>query len=146
MIYHQSNAFLQDWLNSFHCWLNLFHSSFRSASTILGGVSRRNSQILKTEEEFFLHILSVLSQMRDSSLLPSSHNCFNCDNSFHPSEAIQESSQFDYPESTISGLFFLNFQLSFSKSYWCIIKVFSYQFVIYSFSYIKFPKVSSFIL
>ena len=23
MIYHQSNVFLQDWLNSFHRWLNL---------------------------------------------------------------------------------------------------------------------------
>ena len=29
--------------------------------------------------------------MRGSNLLPSSHNCFDCENSFHPSGAIQES-------------------------------------------------------
>ena len=30
MNYHQSYVFLQDLSNSFHCWLNLFHSSFQS--------------------------------------------------------------------------------------------------------------------
>ena len=44
-----------------------FYSSwFRSASTIHGGVSHHHSQILKTEEEFFLHIL--LHSLQDSWL------------------------------------------------------------------------------
>ena len=40
---------------------------------------------------------------------------FGCENSFHPSGAIQESFQFDYPESINSSLFILRFQLSFSN-------------------------------
>ena len=57
---------------------------------------------------------SILFKIRDSSLLPSSHNCFDHENSFLPSGAIQESSQF-YPESINSGLFIISFQLSFSN-------------------------------
>ena len=51
MSYHRSNAFLQDLSNSFHRWLNL---SIRhpGVSQQFGGVSRRNSQISMTEEEF----------------------------------------------------------------------------------------------
>ena len=70
---------------------------------------------------------------------------FDCENSFHPSGAIQESFQFDSPKAIISGLFILSFQLLFSKSYRCIIQIFYNQLVISSFSCIKFPQVSSFI-
>ena len=75
MNYHQSYVFLQDRLNSFHRWFNLsnFHPG---VSQQFDGVCHRHSQILKTKEEFFLHILSVLSKIRHSSLLPSSHSCF----------------------------------------------------------------------
>ena len=54
--------------------------------------------------------------MRGSNLLPSSHNCFECENYFHPSGAIQESFQFDSLELIISELFILSFQLSFLNS------------------------------
>ena len=60
---------------------------------------------LKTEEEFYLHILSVLSEIRGSSSRPSSLNCFDCVNYFHLSGAIQETSQFDYPEPIFEDLF-----------------------------------------
>ena len=43
------------------------------------------------------------------------------------------------------NLFILSFQLSFLKSYRCIIPIFSKLLVIYSFSCIKFSLVSSFI-
>ena len=59
---------------------------------------------------------------------------FDCENSFHPSRAIQESFQFDSLKAIISDLFILSFQLSFSKSYRCIIQVLSNQLVISSFS------------
>ena len=79
-------------------------------------VSRHHSRILKTEEEFSLHILSVLSEIRDSSLMPSSQNCFRCENSFQPSGVIQESFQLVPPKAIISeGLFILSIQLSFSN-------------------------------
>ena len=55
---------------------------------------------------------------------------FDCENSFHPSRAIQESLQFDSPEPIFSELFILSFQLSLSKSYWCIIRLFSNQVMI----------------
>ena len=92
---------------------------------------------------FFFQPCSILFKIRDSSLLPSSHNCFRCDNSFHPSGAIQESFQFDSLELIISELFILSFQLSFSKSYRCIAHIISIQFMISSFSS-KFSHVSSF--
>ena len=37
-------------------------------------------------------------KIHGSSFMPSSHNCFDCENSFHPSGAIQDSFQFDSPE------------------------------------------------
>ena len=40
------------------------------------------------EEEFFLQILSVLSEMRSSSLMPSSHNCFRSWEFFSPIRCI----------------------------------------------------------
>ena len=56
---------------------------------------------------------------------------FDCENSFHPSGAIQESFQFDSPKAIISeDLFVLNIQLSFSKSYRCIVQISSSQFMI----------------
>ena len=41
--------------------------------------------------------------------MPYSHNCFDCENYFHPSGAIQESFQSDSSEAIISGLFILVF-------------------------------------
>ena len=71
---------------------------------------------------------------------------FDCENSFHPSRAIQESFQFDSPEPIISeDLFILSFQLSFLESYRCIAQVFPNQLVISSFTCIRSPQVSSFI-
>ena len=81
-----------------------------------------------------LKSLFILLKMHGSSFMPSSHNFFYCENSFHPSGAIQESFQFDSPEPIISELFILSFQLSFSKSYRCIAQVFSSHLLISSFS------------
>ena len=33
---------------------------------------------------------SILFKIHDSSLMPSFHNCFDCENSFHPSGAFHE--------------------------------------------------------
>ena len=133
--------------NHFHCWLNPLRFSFsRSISTIHGGVSRRHSRILKTEEEFLLNLAPFSSRFMVLAWCHPLIIVFDCENSFHPSGAIQESFQFDSPEPIISELFILSFQLSFSKSYRCIIQVFSNQLVISSFSCIKFPQVSSFVL
>ena len=80
---------------------------------------------------------SILFKIHGASLMTSSHNCFDCENSFHLSGEIHESFQFDSPKAIISeDLFVLNIQLSFSKSYRCIIQVFSNQLVISSFSWI----------
>ena len=74
---HQSNVFLRDLSKLFSLLIQpLYSSLFQSVSTIHGGVSRRHSQILKTEEDFYLHILSILSEVRDSNLILSSHICF----------------------------------------------------------------------
>ena len=89
MIYHQSNVFSKIFQILFIVG-STFHFSSRSASTILGGVSRYLSMHLKTEEEFSSISCSILFKIRDSSLLPSSHNCFDCENSFHPSGASHE--------------------------------------------------------
>ena len=99
--------------NSFHCWLNLFGFSFsQSISTIHGG-SHHHSQHLKIEEEFFfLQILSVLSEIRDSSLLPSSHNCFRLWESFSPIRRYSRVFSVCHLESINSDIFILSCQLS----------------------------------
>ena len=73
MNYHESYVFLQDLSNSFNRWFNL---SIRhpGVSQLFGGVPRRHSLHLKTEEEFSLESCFVLSEIRGSSLMPSSHN------------------------------------------------------------------------
>ena len=91
---HQSTVFLQDRLNYFHRWLNLFHSSFWRASKILTGGNRRHSQILKTEEEFLVNLAPFSSRF---AILACCHPLIiicDCGNSFHPSGAIQDSFQF----------------------------------------------------
>ena len=65
---------------------------------------------------------------------------FDCENSFHPSRAIQDSFQFDSPEPIISEVFIPAFSSHFSKSYQCIIQVFSNHLVISSFTCIKIPS------
>ena len=112
-----------------------FYSSlFRSASTNHGRVSRRHSRILKTEEEFLLYPYPFFQRFMVLACCHPLIIVFDCENSFHPSGAIQESFQFDSPEPIISDLFILSFQLSFSKSYQCIAQVFPSQLVISSFS------------
>ena len=98
--------------------------------------------IIWRPKKSFSGIISVLSKIRDSSLMPYSHNCFDCDNSFHPSGAFQESFQFDSPEPIISELFILSFQLSSGASFiYPLISSWSLR------SYgSKFSQVSSFIL
>ena len=54
----------------------------------------------------------VISENRDSSLLPSSRNCFDRENYFHPSGAIQEHSQFVIRSSSIQGYSFTAFSYS----------------------------------
>ena len=88
MNYHQSYVLLQDCGKFFSSLVQPFYSSFRSLSTIHGGVSQLLSQHLKTEEEFLLQILSVLSKMWSSSLMPSSHNCFRLWQFFSPIRSI----------------------------------------------------------
>ena len=75
-------------------------------------MSRRHSQILKTEEEFYLHILSVLSEIRDSSLIPSPHNCFWLWEFFSPIRSNSRVFSVCYPESINSGLFVLSYHSS----------------------------------
>ena len=104
MIYHQSNVFSKIFQILFIVG-STFHFSSRSASTILGGVSRYLSLHLKTEEEFSSISCSILFKIRGSSSRPSSHNFFECEISFHLSGAIQESFQFDSLEAIISELF-----------------------------------------
>ena len=90
---------------------------------------------LKTEEEFssksylFSQRFVMLAWCHPLIIV------FNCENSFHPSGAIRESFQFDSPKAIISeDLFVLNIQLSFSKSYRCIIQVLSNQLGISAFT------------
>src|SRR3954470_9258140 len=82
-----------------------FQFSSRSISTIHGGVSHHHSQHLKTEEEFLLNLAPFSSRFM---VLASCHPLIidlDCENSFHPSGAIQESFQFDSFEPIILELF-----------------------------------------
>ena len=72
MIYHQSNAFLQDLSNSFHRWLNLFVLILPEC---LNNSWWCFSSSFEDRRRVYLHILSVLSEIRGSSSRPSSHNC-----------------------------------------------------------------------
>ena len=78
---------------------------------ILGGVSCCHSHLLKTEEEFLFNLAPFSSRFMVLACCHPLIIVFDCQNSFHPSRAIQESSQFDYPESINSGLFILRFSL-----------------------------------
>ena len=98
MNFHQSDAFSKIAFKFFWSLIQPLYSSLsRSVSAIHGGVSRRHSQLLKSEEEFSSKSCSLFWRfMVLASCHP--HNCFDCENSFHPSRAIQESFQFDSPE------------------------------------------------
>ena len=133
MSYHQSNAFSK-----------IFHILFIIGSTFLiyipeylkiyGGVSCHHSQHLKTKEEFssksypFSQRFVVLAWCHPLIIV------FDCENSFHPSGAMQESFQFDSSKGHHFGIIHSSFWLSFSKSYRCIVQIFSNQFMISSFS------------
>ena len=85
-------------------------------------------------KKIFSQSCSILFKIRDSSLLPSSRNCFDHENSFHLSGAIQESSQFDYLQPI--KFRFIHSQLSviILLSCRCINQISSNQFLISSFS------------
>ena len=111
----------------------LFHSSFRCASIIHGGVSHRNSQILKTEEEFSLNLAPF--SLRFVVLVQG-----------HPLIIVLiVSIRFTYPEqfksllsllSEVHQFRFIHSQLSviILQPYRCIIQISSNQLVISSFS------------
>ena len=74
MNYHQSNVFHQYLSNSFIVG-SPFYSSFRSANNSWWWFSSSFSTF-EDRRRVFLQILSVLSKICDSSLMPSSHNYF----------------------------------------------------------------------
>ena len=96
MISQQSNVFSKFAFIFFSSLVQPFCSSFRSISTIHGG-SPHHSQHLKTEEGFLLNLgpfswrFVVLAWWHPLIIV------FDCENSFHPSGAIQESFQIDSP-------------------------------------------------
>ena len=105
MNYHQSNVFLQDLSNSFHCGSTFLvfipeylNNPWWSLSSSFSAVEDRRRVSFKSCS-ILCHPLIIV---------------FDCGNSFHLSGVIQESSQFCYPESINSGLFILSCQLSFS--------------------------------
>ena len=94
MSYHQSNVFSKICQILFiigSTCLFFFIPEFLNNSRWCFSSS---SSSFEDRRRFCLHILSVLFKIRDSSLLPSSRNCFDRENSFHLSGVIQESSQF----------------------------------------------------
>ena len=66
------------------------------------GGSHHHSQHLKTEEEFFLNLGPFSSRFMTLASCHALIIVFDCENSFHPSRAIQESFQFDSSEPIIS--------------------------------------------
>ena len=90
---HQSIPFHQDLSNSFTVG-STFLFVIPEYLNDSWWCSRRHSRIFEDRRRFFSQSCSILFKIRDSSLLPSSRNCFVRENSFHLSRAIQESSQF----------------------------------------------------
>ena len=78
------------------------------------GGSRHHSQHVQTEEGFLLNLALFSSRFVILACCHPLIIVFDCENLFHPSGVIQESSQFDYPEPIIEDLFILSLQLSFS--------------------------------
>ena len=132
---HQSYSFSKITVRIFSSLVHHFYSSlFRSISTIHGG-SHHHSQHVKTEAEFLLNLAPFSSRFMVLAWCHPLIIVFDCENSFHPSGAIQESFQFDSSEPIISEVFILSFQLSFSKSYRCIIQIFQlFRCIIYLFN------------
>src|SRR3954462_13375021 len=56
---------------------------------------------------------SILFKIQGSSLMPSSHICFDCENSFHPSGAFQELFPFLSSEAHHLRIIHSSFQLLF---------------------------------
>ena len=135
MIYHQSHAFLQDLSHSFHHWLNLFaFGSSGVAQQFLVVFRIVILNIWRPKKIFPLNLALFSSRFM---ALASCHPLiigFDCENPFHPSREIQRSFQFDSLQAIFSDLSILSFQLSFSKSYRCIIQVFSNQLGVSSFT------------
>ena len=143
MNFHQSDLFQDQFQIIFHCWLNLFacHSS---------GVSQQFLWCFLSSVEDWRRVFSSKSWPFSWRfvILTWCHPLIIVSNRailFIPIRSISELFSFlDHPKAIFSEDFFvLSFQLSFSKSYRCITQISSNQFMISSFSCIKFPRVFS---
>ena len=137
---HQSYVFLQDLSNSFHRWFNLsnFHPGVSQQFMVVFLMVILN--IWRSKKSLFLQILSVLSKMCSSILVPSSHNCFRLWESFSPIRSNSGVFSVSFSGAIISELFILSVQLSFSNSFGASSKyplISSYLFVLL---YLNFPK------
>ena len=120
----------------------------RSISIIHGGVFHRRSQHLKTKEDFPPNLRR--SEMRSASLMPSSHNCFDWENSFHLSGAIQDSFQFVSLEPIISEFIHSQLSVVILQSYRCffifLLRSFSILTVVRSRFFLPCDHINSFVV
>ena len=105
MNYHQSNVFHQDLSNSLHHWFNLSNFNSGEPQQFLVVFPVVILRFLKTEEEFLFNLAPFSSRFMILACCHPLIIVFDCQNSFHPSGAIQESFRFDSPKAFISGLF-----------------------------------------
>ena len=144
MNYHQSNVFLQDLSNSFHCWFNLSncHSGVPQQFMVVFLIIILN---IWRPKKSFSSILSVLSKMRGSSLMPSSHNCFWLWEFFSPIRRNSGVFQFDSLEPS-----FQNYSFSAFRSHSPNLTGASFKYYLISSGSLrslvsKYPQVSSFV-
>ena len=112
---NQSYSFSKVAFKTFSSLVHHFYPSLsRSGSSIGRVVLIIILNTWRPKKSFVLQILSVLLEMRGSNFLPSSHNIFDCENSFHTDpKHFMSSFHFIPTKAIISGLFVLNVQLSF---------------------------------
>ena len=123
MIYHQSNVFLQDLPNSFHHWFNFSILLYSGVSQQFMVVFLVVFLIIWRPKKSFTSISYPFSQR--FMVLAQGHLLIIvliAKILFLPLEPIIS-----------EELFILSLQLSFSKSYQCIVQTFSFQFMISSF-------------
>ena len=114
MNYHQSNVFLQDLSNSFiidstfiFFIMECLNNSWWFSSSFSASADRRRGSLKSCPFSWRFMVLAWCHPLIIA---------FDCENSFHPSGAIQESFQFHSPEPIISELSILSFQLLFWNS------------------------------
>ena len=143
MNFHQSDVFFKIAFKFFWFLVQTFYSSFRSASTIHGVVSRRHSRIVKTEEEFLSNLGPFSPRFMVLAWCHPLIIVFDCENSFHNhTKHFHELFLFlDHPKAIISEDFFV---LSFSASFSNYSKVMSLRSSpYYSGASSKYPLISS---